>query len=251
MPGGLPVRGHRTAARRSHPDHLRGNMISFRMNGLEVKAEEGWTLLETAKFYGLEIPTLCYNEGLTPFGGCRLCVVEIGEGLRTKLVSACTYSAEEGLVVRTDSKRVWASRRMMIELMLAMAPGSKVLQDLASQYGVTRIRFTPRNEECVLCGLCVRMCAEQMDGKAIGFQQRGHKRKISTPFDMRSEECRLCGACMYICPTCQLRCQGPNAETTLCNGCLTMDPSCLDHYDDLQCWMYDAGRCGTCVRDKT
>jgi len=226
-------------------------MITFRMNGLEVKAEEGWTLLDTARFYGLEIPTLCYNEGLTPFGGCRLCVVEIGEGLRTKLVSACTYPAEEGLVVRTDSKRVWASRRMMIELMLAMAPGSKVLQDMASQFGVTRIRFTPRNEECVLCGLCVRMCAEQMDGKAIGFQQRGHKRKISTPFDMRSEECRLCGACMYICPACQLRCQGPNAETALCNGCLTMDPSCLDHYEDLQCWMYDAGRCGTCVREKT
>jgi len=226
-------------------------MITFRMNGLEVKVEEGSTLLDAAKFYGLEIPTLCYNEGLTPFGGCRLCVVEIGEGLRSKLVSACTYPAEEGLVVRTDSKRVWASRRMMIELMLAMAPGSKVLQDMASQFGVTQIRFTPRNEECVLCGLCTRICAEQMDARAIGFQQRGHKRKISTPFDVRSEECRLCGACMYICPACQLRCQGPNAETALCNGCLTMDPSCLDHYDDLQCWMFDAGRCGTCVREKT
>jgi bidirectional [NiFe] hydrogenase diaphorase subunit len=221
------------------------------MNGLEVKAEEGWTLLETAKFYGLEIPTLCYHEGLTPFGGCRLCVVEIGEGLRSKLVSACTYPAEEGLIVRTDSKRVWAARRMMIELMLAMAPGSKVLQDLASQFGVTRVRFASRNEECILCGLCTRICAEQMDARAIGFQQRGHKRKISTPFDMRSEECRTCGACMYICPACQLRGQGPNAETTLCNGCLTMDPSCLDHYDDLQCWMFDAGRCGTCVREKT
>jgi bidirectional [NiFe] hydrogenase diaphorase subunit len=225
-------------------------MITFRMNGLEVKTEEGSTILDTAKFYGLEIPTLCHNEGLTPFGGCRLCVVEIGEGLGSKLVSACTYPAEEGLVVRTDSKRVWASRRMMIELMLAMAPGSKILQDMASQFGVTKVRFTPRNGECVLCGLCTRICAEQMDAEAIGFQQRGHKRKISTPFDMRSEVCRLCGACMYICPACQLRCQGPNADTALCNGCLTMEPSCLEHYDDLQCWMYDAGRCGTCVQEK-
>ena len=225
-------------------------MITFRMNGLEVQAEEGSTLLETAKFYGLEIPTLCHNDGLTPFGGCRLCVVEIGEGLRSKLVSSCTYLAEEGLVVRTDSARVWASRRMMIELMLAMAPGSKVLQDMASQFGVTKVRFTPRDGECVLCGLCTRICAEQMDAEAIGFQQRGHKRKISTPFDMRSEVCRLCGACMYICPACQLRCQGPHAESALCNGCLTMEPSCLDHYDDLQCWMYDAGRCGTCVQEK-
>ena len=226
-------------------------MITFRMNGLEVKVEEGSTILDAARFYGLEIPTLCHNDGLTPFGGCRLCVVEIGEGLRSKLVSACTYPAEEGLVVRTDSARVWASRRMMIELMLAMAPGSKVLQDMASQFGVTKVRFTPRDGECVLCGLCTRICAEQMDAEAIGFQQRGHKRKISTPFDMRSEVCRLCGACMYICPACQLRCQGPHAESALCNGCLTMEPTCLEHYDDLQCWMYDAGRCGTCVRERT
>jgi bidirectional [NiFe] hydrogenase diaphorase subunit len=225
-------------------------MITFRMNGLEVQAEEGSTILETAQFYGLEIPTLCHNEGLTPFGGCRLCVVEIGEGLRSKLVSSCTYPVEAGLVVRTDSARVWRARRMMIELMLAMAPGSKVLQDLASKFGVTEMRFAPRNGECILCGLCTRICAEQMDAEAIGFQQRGHKRKISTPFDMRSEVCRLCGACMYICPACQLRCQGPQAETALCNGCLTMEPTCLDHYEDLQCWMYDAGRCGTCVQEK-
>jgi predicted molibdopterin-dependent oxidoreductase YjgC len=139
---------------------------------------------------------------------------------------------------------------MMIELMLSTAPMSKTLQDLASKFNVTRQRFPPRNEECVYCGLCIRMCDEQMDARAIGFQKRGNNRKISTPFDMRSEECRLCGACMYICPACQLRCQGPNAETALCNGCLTMEPTCLDHYDDLQCWMYDAGRCGTCVREK-
>lgn len=225
-------------------------MIELILNGLQVKAEEGWTVLETAKFYGLEIPTLCYHEGLTPYGGCRLCLVEIGEPGKSKLVTSCTYPAEPGLVVRTDTRRVMAARRMMIELMLSVAPGSKQLQDLASKFGVTEVRFEPRHEECILCGLCVRMCSEQMDARAIGFQQRGYKRKISTPFDMRSEECRLCGACMYICPACQLRCQGPNAETALCNACLTMEPTCLDHYDDLQCWMYDAGQCGTCVREK-
>ena len=225
-------------------------MITFRMNGLEVSAEEGWTILEAAKFYGLEIPTLCYYEGLSPYGGCRLCVVEIGEGEKAKLVSSCTYPVEQGMVVRTDTKRVVAARKMMIELMVSVAPGSKVLQDLASQFGVTEVRFEPRHEECILCGRCVRICAEQMDAKAIGFQQRGYKKKISTPFDIRSEVCRLCGACEYVCPVCQLRCQGPDAETTLCNGCLAPDPTCLDYYDDLQCWMYDAGRCGTCVREK-
>jgi predicted molibdopterin-dependent oxidoreductase YjgC len=168
---------------------------------------------------------------------------------RTKLVSSCTFPAEEGLVVHTDTKRVIEARRMMIELMLSVAPFSKQIQDLASKFGVTRMRFTPRNEECILCGLCVRMCAEQMDGRAIGFQNRGSKRKISTPFDVRSEECRLCGGCLYICPACQMRCQGPEAETAVCNACLTMEPTCLDAYDELQCWMYDAGQCGTCVQE--
>jgi len=225
-------------------------MIPFILNGLEVSAEESWTILEAARFYGLEIPTLCWNEGLTPYGGCRLCLVEIGSGPGSKLVSSCTRTVEKGLVVRTDTRRVVEARRMMIELMLSTAPYSKKIQDLASKFGVTQQRFKPRNEECVYCGLCIRMCDEQMDARAIGFQNRGYKRKISTPFNIKSEECRLCGACIYICPACSLRCQGPNAETPVCNACLTMDPTCLDHYDELQCWMYDAGRCGTCVQEK-
>jgi len=225
-------------------------MISFIMNGLEVQAEDHWTILETARFYGLEIPTLCHNEGLSPWGGCRLCLVEIGEAPKSRLVSSCTYPVEKGLIVRTDTKRVIDARRMMIELMLSTAPMSKTLQDLASKFGVTQQRFPPRNEECVYCGLCIRMCDEQMDARAIGFQNRGYKRKISTPFDIRSEECRLCGACMYICPACSARCGGPNADTDICNACLQMEPTCLEQYDELNCWMYDAGRCGTCVQEK-
>jgi len=225
-------------------------MVRLTINGLDVEVEEGWTVLEAARFFGLEIPTLCYNEGLSPYGACRLCLVEIGKDERSKLVSSCTYPVEEGLVVRTDTKKVLEARKMNIELMLSIAPYSKVIQDLASKFGVTRVRFKPRNEECILCGLCVRMCKEQMDGIAIGFVNRGIDMRISTPFDMKSETCRLCGGCIYICPACQLRCQGPDAETAVCNACLTMDPTCVDVYDELQCWMYDAGRCGTCVREK-
>jgi NADH dehydrogenase/NADH:ubiquinone oxidoreductase subunit G len=225
-------------------------MINFRMNGLDVQAEEHWTILDAARFYGLEIPTLCYMEGLTPWGGCRLCLVEVGVEPKARLVSSCTHPLEEGLIVRTDTRRVIEARRMMIELMLSTAPYSKKIQDLASKFGVTQQRFKPRNEECVYCGLCIRMCDEQMDARAIGFQYRGHKRKISTPFDIKSEECRLCGACMYVCPACSLRCQGPNADTDICNACLQVEPTCLDVYDELQCWMYDAGRCGTCVQEK-
>jgi NADH dehydrogenase/NADH:ubiquinone oxidoreductase subunit G len=225
-------------------------MINFKMNNLDVAAEEGWTLLETAKFYGLAIPTLCYDPGLSVYGGCRLCLVEVGEGPKAKLASSCTYPVSEGLVVRTDTARVIKARRMMLELMLSTAPGSKTLQDLASKFGVTQQRFTPRDEECVYCGKCIRICDEQMDARAIGFQYRGHNRKIGTPFDVKSEVCRLCGACMYICPACSLRCQGPQADTAICNACLTMEPTCLEEYDELQCWMYDAGRCGTCIEDK-
>jgi len=225
-------------------------MITFKMNNLDVTAEDGWTILDTARFFGLEIPTLCYNEGLTPWGGCRLCLVEIGEGSKTKLVTSCTYPVEEGLVVHTDTKRVIKTRRMMIELMLSTAPMSKEIQDLASKFGVTQQRFKPRNEECVYCGLCIRICDEQMDARAIGFQNRGYKRKIGTPFNMRSEECRLCGACIYICPACSARCGGPNSDTDICNACLQVEPTCLDEYGELTCWMYDAGRCGTCVQEK-
>ncbi|NIM12493.1 MAG: hypothetical protein GTO45_10330 [Candidatus Aminicenantes bacterium] len=225
-------------------------MVRLTINGLDVEVEEGWTILEAARFFGLEIPTLCYNEGLSPYGACRLCLVEIGKEERSKLVSSCTYPVEEGLVVRTDTKQVLEARKMNIELMLSIAPYSKTIQDLASKFGVTEVRFKPRNEECILCGLCVRMCKEQMDGKAIGFVNRGIDMRITTPFDIKSEECRLCGGCIYICPACQLRCQGPDAETAVCNACLTMDPTCVDYYEELQCWMYDAGRCGTCVREK-
>ena len=95
-------------------------MVTFKLNGLEVQAEEGTTILEVCKFYGIDIPTLCYYEGLEPYGGCRLCLVEIGEGDRTKIVSSCTYRVEEGLTVRTNTKRVVKARKMMIELLLAI-----------------------------------------------------------------------------------------------------------------------------------
>jgi bidirectional [NiFe] hydrogenase diaphorase subunit len=218
-------------------------MLNLRLNGVDVQAEEGWTLLETAKFYGLPIPTLCHHEGLSPYGACRLCLVEVGEGKTAKLVSSCTYPAEEGLVVRTHSKRVEQARKMVVELLLATCPSSRTIQDLAASMGVQRTRFRVKNEDCILCGLCVRMCAEQMQGKAIGFVNRGELRKITTPFDIRSEECRLCGACMYICPVCQLRCQGPEAPGVVCGSCLNVSPVCLEKYEDALCYLDPCCQC--------
>ena len=181
-------------------------MIKLTLNGLQVSVEEGSTILEAAKFYGFPIPTLCHKEGLTPYGACRLCVVEIGEGPAAKLVSSCTYPVEEGVIVRTGSERVLRARKMIIELLLASCPQSKTIQDIASKYGVRQQRFRQEYEDCILCGLCVRMCNEQMMAGAIGFRERGSKRSIGTPFDIQSDVCRLCGACMEVCPACQLRC---------------------------------------------
>jgi len=219
-------------------------MVNLRLNGVDVQVEEGQTLLEAARFYGIPIPTLCYHEGLSPYGACRLCVVEIGsDPQKSRLVTSCTYPAEEGLEVRTHSTRVIKARKMLVELLVAACPSSKTIQDLASQLGVTKVRFKPRNDDCILCGLCTRMCEEQMAAKAIGFVNRGVERKITTPFDIKSDVCRTCGACIYICPACQLRCQGPEPPTTLCSGCLNLSYPCLDLYEDAQCYMDPCAAC--------
>jgi coenzyme F420 hydrogenase subunit beta len=225
-------------------------MPNIRIDGIDFEAEEGWTILEVARFLGLDIPTLCYDEGLSPWGGCRLCVVEIGEGDDTRLASSCTYPVQEGLVVRTASRRVVRARQVLIELLLASCPTSKVIQDLAAKMGVERTRFKPDWEDCIYCGLCVRICEEQMMAKAIGFADRGGKLKITTPFDKTSEVCRTCGACMYICPACQLRCEGPEPATVVCGRCYNaLQPTCLDHYEDYKCYMGLTGDCGTCVKE--
>ena len=159
----------------------------MKLNGLEVKVEKGSTLLEAAQFYGFPIPTLCHMEGLSPYGACRLCVVEIGTGDNTKLVTSCTYKVEENLNVRTASQRVVKVRNMIIELLLASCPQSKIIQDIASAHQVSQQRFKQEHDDCILCGLCVRICEEQMMGKAIGFRGRGESRSIGTPFDVKSE----------------------------------------------------------------
>jgi len=220
-------------------------MITFNMNGLDVQVEKGTTILEAARFYGFPIPTLCYNEGLSPYGACRLCVVEIGEPPNSKLVTSCTHPVQEGLKVRTASNRVVRARKMILELLLASCPQSKTIQDLASAHNIRQQRFKQEYEDCILCGLCVRMCEEQMMAKAIGFQGRGEKRRIGTPFNIKSEICRQCGGCIYICPACQLRCTYNVPEKAICGGCANLSPPCLEKekFDDMMCYMEPCVAC--------
>ena len=220
-------------------------MITLQINGLAVSVEEGTTLLEAAQFLGFPIPTLCHMEGLSPYGACRLCVVEIGEGPKAKLVSSCTYPAQEGLKVRTASARVLRARKMVLELLLASCPQSKTIQDLAAAHDVHQQRFRQEYEDCILCGLCVRMCEQQMMAKAIGFRGRGQTRSIGTPFDIKSEECRLCGGCIYVCPACQLRCTYTEPEKAVCGACANLSPPCVEkeQFDDMMCYMTPCVAC--------
>ncbi|MGA2262165.1 MAG: 2Fe-2S iron-sulfur cluster-binding protein [Acidobacteriota bacterium] len=220
-------------------------MIRLTINGLNASFEEGTTLLEAAKFLGFPIPTLCHMEGLSPYGACRLCLVEVGEGARARLVSSCTYPVEAGLKVRTASARVVRARKMILELFLASCPQSKVIQDLASAHEVRQQRFRQEYEDCILCGLCVRMCAEQMMAGAIGFRGRGEKKTLGTPFDIKSEVCRLCGGCMYVCPACQLRCTYTEPKLAICGGCANLSPPCLEKekFDDMMCYMSPCVAC--------
>jgi len=172
-------------------------------------------------------------------------VVEIGQEPKARLVSSCTFPAQEGLAVRTASERVLRARRMVIELLLASCPQSKVIQDLASQHGVRQQRFRQEHDDCILCGRCVRMCEEQMMAKAIGFRGRGDQRSIGTPFDEQSEVCRLCGGCMYVCPACQLRCTYTDPAKAVCGGCANLTPPCIekDPFHDMMCYMNPCVAC--------
>jgi len=220
-------------------------MIKLSINGLEVSLEKGTTVLEAAQFLGFPIPTLCHMEGLTPYGACRLCVVEIGDEPGSKLVTSCTYPIEEGLKVRTASERVVRARKMILELLLASCPQSKVIQDLASAHQIRQQRFKQEYEDCILCGRCTRMCEQQMMAKAIGFRGRGEKRSIGTPFDVKSEVCRLCGGCIYVCPACQLRCTFSDPSKAICGGCANLTPPCLEKekFDDMMCYMHPCVAC--------
>jgi len=223
-------------------------MIELTINGLPVSVEEGTTLLEAAQFMGFPIPTLCHYEGLSPYGACRLCVVEIGEGPKAKLVSSCTYPAQDGLKVRTASSRVVRARKMIIELLLASCPQSKEIQDLASSLDVRQQRFRQEHEDCIMCGRCVRMCKEQMMANAIGFRGRGENRTIGTPFDIGPDVCRQCGGCIYVCPACQLRCTYTEPEKAICGGCANLSPPCVEkeQFDDMMCYMKPCVACEIC-----
>jgi bidirectional [NiFe] hydrogenase diaphorase subunit len=178
-------------------------MISLKIDGKSVKVGEPSTILQVAQRLGIEIPTLCHHPALEPYAACRICMVEVVRGEDSELVTACNTLVQEGMVVWTRSPRVLDARRMNLELLMSRAPKVKVIQALAGQYGIKKVRFPMDNpeEDCILCGLCVRVCESVVGASAICFANRGSDRMWSKPFDRSSDDCIACGACTYLCPT--------------------------------------------------
>ncbi len=175
--------------------------VVLQIDGKEVKATKEMTVLQAAQQAGIAIPTLCHHEKLEPYGACRMCMVEVEARGRKNYVVSCLYPVARDLVVRTRSERVDKIRRVILEELLAHAPNSPELVALAQEYGADRDRFEKESSFCILCGLCVRYCAEVKRKNAVGFIERGARREISFIPEIAAQECWDCQECFTICPT--------------------------------------------------
>lgn len=202
-------------------------MVNLTINGQTVHVPEGTTVLEAAKQAGITIPTLCYHKDLSPYGGCRLCVVEL-KGARAPLAS-CTLPAGEGMVVETETPKLAASRKMILQLLLSAYYDSGCVAEnghdnelirWAEHYGITPEVFAakePRYEvnsdpnpfvhvdmnKCILCGRCIRACAEIQGRFVWGLSERGYEAHVvpGGGTTMLQARCESCGACVAYCPT--------------------------------------------------
>ena len=176
-------------------------MISVTINGKKIETEKGRILLDVARENGFDIPALCAHKELSPYGACRICLVEITGGARPGIQTSCLYHVTDGLEVKLDTERVVRARKVMFELLLARSQSPKI-KELAGKWGVETSRIPPRGgENCILCGLCVRACAEVSQRFAISFSHRGMERRVQTAYDRISQTCIGCKACAYVCPT--------------------------------------------------
>ena len=198
-------------------------MIELTINGKKITAENGYTILQAAKKNNIYIPNLCDDKRLRPYGGCRLCIVEV-EGQK-RLFAACSSPAENGMVVTTDTPVLRKLRQTVLELLLIHHPldcpvcdkaGECDLQNLAYEYGKPEGRFIRHRKEappdvrgplieltanrCILCGKCVRICSEHQGRGALGLIGRGFSTVVQPAFG-EILECDYCGQCIDICPT--------------------------------------------------
>lgn len=196
-------------------------MLHLTINGKVVKAEQGEMLLTVIRREGIEIPALCHHKAVEPFGACRLCTVEITKeewnGWKN-YVTSCLYPVESNLIVNTHSPTVIELRKTLIDLQLARCPNSSEIRQLAEDYGITKTTYEeiPDGDDCILCGLCTRIC-DQMGFAAISTVDRGHGKRVAPPFDEAPPDCVGCLSCALNCPTNVIKFTDENNVRTIWN----------------------------------
>ncbi len=195
--------------------------VTLTVDGARLRVPKGTSVLDAALDYGICIPHLCHVRGLTPIGACRVCIVEVIKNKRSKVTASCTLEAEEGMVVLAHSEKILKARKNIAEMLVAEAPNSRAVQDIAVRCGVKNVRYPFRRKNCVLCGRCVRACDELWRSKSLGFVGRGTERHVMLPFDKRPDFCKRCNACIDLCPMTITPCPGPmkKGEEALCGLC--------------------------------
>jgi formate dehydrogenase alpha subunit len=195
--------------------------VTVTIDGVHIKAVKGTSVLDAAIEYGICIPHLCHVPSLSDIGACRLCIVEHVVNGRSKITTSCTLNVQEGMVILSDTEWVRKLRRNTAELLVAQAPNSRAIQDIAVRCGVKDVRYPFRHHDCVLCGRCVRVCTEMWGARAIGFVDRGNKRHVDFPLGVRPDFCKHCGSCTDLCPMTITPCDGPMklGEEYLCGKC--------------------------------
>jgi bidirectional [NiFe] hydrogenase diaphorase subunit len=179
--------------------------VTVEIDGNKVTAPYGARLLDVCAGQGIGIPTLCYHPSLPGYAACRLCVVELHRGERSKLVASCEYPLiKEGERFSTGSAKVWDSRLTSAGLLVARAPDAReALEKILGRPIDSAGRYAPasaENRKCVLCGLCYRLCQAQGTA-AISATGRGANKIVATPYREANDACIGCGSCAAICPT--------------------------------------------------
>jgi len=238
--------------------------VRISVDGRTAEVARGTTILNAARQMGVAIPTLCNYRGLTPYGACRVCLVEIETPRGGQLVASCSFPVESPLVVHTETDAVKESRRTVLELLLAQAPESRELAALAAGLGVESTPFQAEPEgKCVLCGLCARVCSEMMGRGAIDLFGRGTSREVRAAFAEPTDQCQACGACALVCPTgavdlATITSRRPKPHITAFDKYLSARP-CIDlaHpqasprvpvIDRDNCIHFKSGQCGLCAK---
>ncbi len=220
--------------------------VTLTIDGAQIRVPKGTSVLDAALDHGICIPHLCHMRGVVDIGVCRLCLVEVVENGKSRITTSCTLEVEEGMVIRAHTEKILKLRRNVAELLVAEAPNSRAIQDLAVRCGVTEVRYPFHNASCVLCGRCIRVCSEVWQSNVLGFVGRGKDIHIAMPFNERPEYCKRCWSCREVCPMTIVPCDGPmkEGEEYLCGKCasqLTMIENSLDSC--VWCWLGEGFQC--------